>query len=156
VFRHKFFSSASRTRREQSIRPKISQIDFDSIEPETFDVHVGYFVKTQDYFSNVNSEAEKIKQKLITHLQRPGFKPANGTSKDSLIRQLSEGKLQTGITLHYCRNEHCKNSPYLSAYNSNRPTNIGAQHKCPGTKTYMRGLVCKSNLQIDFNVSVLE
>ena len=121
----------------------------------------GYFVKTQDYFSEVDSEAEKIRQKLIQKLtiarSRSGMPNQKGI-KDSLIRQLSEGKLQTGITLHYCRNKNCQNSPYLSAYNFNNPGNIGAGHKCPGLKKgkTMRGLVCKSNLQIDFNVSVLE
>jgi hypothetical protein len=159
--RRNYTRASRRFRREQSIRPRISQIDFDSIEPETFDVHVGYFVKTQDYFSVVDSEAEKIRQKLIQKLtiarSRSGMPNQKGI-KDSLIRQLSEGKLQTGITLHYCRNEHCKNSPYLSAYNSDNPINFGAGHKCPGLKKgkSMRGLVCKSNLQIDFNVSVLE
>ena len=40
-FRRKLFGCASRTRREQSIHPKINQIDFDLIELENFKVWSG-------------------------------------------------------------------------------------------------------------------
>ena len=40
-FRRKLFGCASRTRREQSIRPKVSRIDFDLIELENSEVWSG-------------------------------------------------------------------------------------------------------------------
>ena len=48
-FRGKLFGCSSRTRREQSIRPKVSQIDFDLIEIERFEVFPGQGVPLVDF-----------------------------------------------------------------------------------------------------------
>ena len=48
-FRRKLFGCASRTRREQLIRPKISRIDFDLIEIERFEVFAGQGVPPVDF-----------------------------------------------------------------------------------------------------------
>jgi len=48
-FRHKLFGPASRTRRERSIRPKISRIDFDLAEIERFEVSPDASVPPVDF-----------------------------------------------------------------------------------------------------------
>jgi hypothetical protein len=48
-FRRNLFRCASRTRREQSIRPKISRIDFDLTELERFEVFAGRGVPLVDF-----------------------------------------------------------------------------------------------------------
>ena len=85
-FRRKLFGCASRTRREQSIRPKISRIDLDVTELESSEVWWGppnqWLISTQvghggQQFLYMGLNASQIKNANLT-IGNP-FEPAPGT-----------------------------------------------------------------------------
>ena len=69
-FRRKVFCPSWRTRRERSIRPRISQIDFDLIELESFKVwyfHAGYSsLRDKDPWVNSHQNAKLLERKTKT------------------------------------------------------------------------------------------
>jgi hypothetical protein len=80
----RLFGCSSRTRREQSIRPKISRIDFDLIEIERFEVFAGQGVPLVDFHTGVPAHAR----------HRRALRPRGGPPQPRPQREVARGPAQ--------------------------------------------------------------